>query len=242
MQSSEEIPSLDKKPEIIHSGSLDIIITPSADPLEIKTVLIPEILKGISSSWIPYDPHPFDHDNDDPDDLVPHYFIDRATNTRYFAKHKRYSDRYTQSLEVYRKDEYRRMNYAFSSVMNEIGLSTRIKQLYDSAESAELAKLIGYKGLKFIEPLLATINRETKEKCVVYPFVEGSNLFQENSHELDLISNKSESTFIEAVTEMFKVHGMQIADLGTHQFIVPKKNSPDNGVVYVVDSEAYSRL
>lgn len=109
-------------------------------------------------------------------------YINSLTNPTLFAQRR--PDASTEAYRAHREQdaalppgeaaEYRRADQANHSVLNEIVIAKRVREIL-AAELNEPIIAAGYSGLEVIEPLLAISNHADGAKTVLYPYLNASN-------------------------------------------------------------------
>lgn len=211
-----------KKIEIRQGPSNDLILNLTADDqnkvLELSEVLV----YGIPSSWPIYKNNP-------------NHRVDSQENPRFFAKFRDPNKRIGQSV----KSEYLQ---AEKSVMNEFVLSLEIKRLLAGEEATGLLQKYGWGSIKFIEPLVGVIDKNSRKKTMVYDFVEGKapGFTRESvSGVSDKTLNALDGLAIE-LYDFFGRNGIDSYDLHGRGFIIPPTSSSENAI-YLIDSESFIR-
>lgn len=153
-----------KAVEIVHTKNFDLIVNLNyKNQLAVKE--LKEILKnGIPTSWIPWaDPY----SNDDEDEVNPTlYFID-AEPPRFFAKtRKNFTARKVREVleGKYFGMGGKRGIQAFSSLINEIELSSQIKEASEDTDLKDILEKYGFNKLIYVEPIMGLIERKTGKK------------------------------------------------------------------------------
>ena len=212
--------------EKLHEGNFDMILNLDADTnslKDIKALVIDAIKIGKNplSSWTPLTladertklGKVFTNSKDDPKFMVK---IKLITKEHFEFK---------AALKMPGDEIEKRVIYAMNSVSNEMMMSPVIKEAITDEKIQTKIKDLGFAGVKFIEPLLATINRVTTEKCVFYDYVKGDSL--NNTEETDII--------VRTIRDYLEDAGIMAYDL-TRSAVLFDSNSK---MLYLVDAEAY---
>jgi hypothetical protein len=120
-----------------------------------------------------------------------------------------------------------------NSVLNEMLIAPRIKEVLSSNEAQGLLEGSNFDAISYVEPLVAVIARESTFKTVIYPFVDGKTSIPRSNDFYDL------AFFATGLKELFRKAGVEPWDLGYRQFIV--SNSNGMKTANLIDAQAYER-
>lgn len=120
-----------------------------------------------------------------------------------------------------------------NSVMAEMRLAPRIKELLTSDEVLEMFASMGIEKVRNIDPLVAIIDRETKRKYVIYPHKKGTAI---DSKMMDV---DKQNGLVKNIKAFFEENGVLVDDLEyANQIMV----DVDAKTVYFNDTEAWSMI
>jgi len=119
--------------------------------------------------------------------------------------------------------------YALESVLNEISLSQKIKQIVASKEAQQLAQKHGFNNFVFLEPLAAFVNRKSRHKFLVYRHIMSGDFLDEDFHL---------PTLVPELKKIFLAHGIRPNDLRSDQFMI--KEEDGKVTLILIDVEAYT--
>lgn len=230
-----------KRLEIIHTGNFDVLVNTNTQHPEMVAELLPQVQNGIPESWVQFSPYRLLEDMDDPT----HISIDNNDSPRYFAKKRKYLDRRLDARQYPVGDEHRSMGNALSSLLNEFSIAPHIHKLLASEDAATLARRYTFARMKLVDPLIGIINRINREKIMFYPYVEGDSALGVSSEEIDridIIEQMSDRNFAIDLHQLFEKNGVKARDTEHHNLIAPRYDSPDYGILYIVDIEGCSKL
>ncbi len=131
------------------------------------------------------------------------------------------------------RKEALRANQIYNSILNEIGISPKIKKIMSGDVSQEIARRYGHKSLEYIEPIIGIVNRETGNKALIYEYIEGAVnirtiMNQANFNQIQFFENE--------IDKLLKQNGVENMDKPA-QFIVDS-----SGRLYNIDAEGYQRV
>ena len=130
----------------------------------------------------------------------------------------------------------RQTRFAFNSVTNEIALAPTIKKLVAQEDFQTLVKKYGFASLDFAEPIMAIVERSTKEKYLFYRCIDGTE-----AHlmvEKRLLKEKNFRGIAKELKKLFLKNGIVAHDLSSYrwdQFMVAPGNN-----LFLFDIEAYT--
>lgn len=122
--------------------------------------------------------------------------------------------------------------YAFNSVLNEIILSKKIKELIALPSFQDLAKRHGYTDLIFAEPIVAIVDKKISFKYLVYKRINGVDVGFPKSFNLGMRKLAYE------LQELFFDNGINAHDLRWDQFMMTEEGGQRHLVL--IDVEAYT--
>lgn len=127
----------------------------------------------------------------------------------------------------------KKSRYAKESILSEIVLSKKIKEIVASDEVQNLAKKHGFEGMKFSEPIIALVDRDHPIKYLIYRNIKKRALhFNINySGAQDIVKN---------LRKIFLQNNIFPADLREEQFLVTQEN--DHSYIVLIDTEAYTKI
>lgn len=160
----EQLPLPDGHIEITHFPAVDLLMNRDARHAFLGSTLVEAFGEGIPSGW----PALSEDDTN--------IFTGEIDGHELAAKlrcHVGGSD----DLKTIRESKEKgfpvpRHLFAFNSVVNELSLAPRIKRLMQSREAQEAAVANGFKGVNYVEPIAAFIDKRTKQKGTVYERVD----------------------------------------------------------------------
>ncbi len=132
----------------------------------------------------------------------------------------------------FREDFDKQARFAYSSILNEIILSPKIKRLVASDDFQKLAKKYGFSGMDFIEPVAGVI--EKYYKYLIYRNLKGT----ENPATLSVWRRFKIENFTNQLRKLFLANGIKPNDLRSQQFMATKKG--DEYFLHLIDIEAYT--
>jgi hypothetical protein len=173
--------------------------------------------------------------------------VDNAENPKYIAKRKWVSPDHLEMMLAIPTDratatgrslERKKYMYATDSILSEMSLSKEIKEVVNSKEIQETFLGIGYDSFEYIEPLMGIIDQETKEKRVIYKYVDGENIVDYYVKD----GGYPEGTFgaISKLTTALTQKGIIPHDLNITQFVVSDHESGSKSL-HLIDAEMYFR-
>lgn len=132
--------------------------------------------------------------------------------------------------------EKKKYMYAANGVLSKMSLSKEIK---DTVESEDVQKVfidIGYDSFDYLEPLVGIIDKESKEKMMVYKYVKGVDMVKYYD---DGFPTGTFAAFSKLNTTLME-KGIIPHDLSVEQFMVSEE---ENGKkkLYLIDTEMYYR-
>lgn len=123
-----------------------------------------------------------------------------------------------------------RGRYALESVLSEISLSRKIKQIISSEKAQELARQYGFESFIFSEPIGAFINRESHNKFLVYRHIMDGDFLNED-FKLPFLVTK--------LRHIFFNNGINPNDLRSDQFMISEKDG--KYTLILIDVEMYTQ-
>jgi len=102
-------------------------------------------------------------------------FVDDLALPSLFAK-KRYWSTLAGRRRLKTAYDPKSSNPATQSLMSEMVLSPRIKELMASEGATEIATRYGIDEFRYVEPLIGLVERNTKSKYMIYNFINGEIL------------------------------------------------------------------
>ena len=234
--------------EIIHFRERDVIINNDSEYAHLGHQLAELFKDGVPEDWQPLGPTQDEYDEiDEPDH--PALFgpktgsaLGEVAGVRFMVKPK-----YAGGIKNYNKrkepPEYPdythewsiKMARLFNSVLNEIAIAPQVKSITASHEAQELARKYGYKSVRFIEPIIAIIDKKTGDKSLVYEYIEDA---QSMSLNIPTPRYWLDNKFVTEFDHLLWRNGIESNDHGgEQQFIFDKKKN-----LYHIDAESYSRV
>lgn len=120
------------------------------------------------------------------------------------------------------------------SILKEMGLARKVKELSASPEMQGIARKYGYKGIRYEEPVIAVVYRDTGRKYLIYEYIP-------NTQEVfDILMNKKDfatnDAFDADLWKFFDSHGIVATELDTGHLLVDQNN-----MLNIIDIENYRR-
>lgn len=116
---------------------------------------------------------------------------------------------------------------AMSSILSEVRLSRKVRSLVMSQGFQEIAKTHGFRGITFVEPILAFVQHRTRLRFMVYPYVENKGFQKEQYKEIP--------SFVSELRNAFQLAGIVPHDLSPRQIMIDAGNN-----LILCDIEAYT--
>ena len=152
--------------------------------------------------------------------------VDDLDTPSYLLKWKRQKG-YKPQAEYEFKEKFR---YS-SSALNEFTVAALVeKSISEDPRFSECAQIFGFKGLKSVSPILATIQPQKTAIGVVYPYINGNNLYKAKSQSLA----ENALTINRQLIKLFLEHHILPFDLKPKQLI-----SGTDGYLHLCDMEQY---
>ena len=244
--------------EIVHFHNADAILNLDAEDSASARSLAEVLSDGIPESWSSLLR----------DEKVIAY-IGEHEGKKYISKIKYSTDsdaiKEVQEDLARDKDEYgdqyarevARARYRATSVTGELSLAPRVKRIVAQDQIQELVKPLGFKTITYVEPVLAIIDKQTGQKSIIYPFIEGTETLLESTGNAEGATEPLDSTdklnwwpeekeqdklrdryadLSEAFKDVFYANGIEPNDLGAHQILVKGDE------LYLVDAELFVPL
>ncbi len=214
------------QPEILHEGAFDIVVNSSADKVlaqKAKTLALNGIKKDLNpvGGWF----------KDKLGRVSGDIFVDDQLNPKFLVK-KRWMTKdhseFKAALKIKGGDPEKSTIYACNSVLNEMSISLLVKNTVSDEKFQQEIRSLGFAGLKFVEPLLAVVDRDTAGKYVFYEHVPGKMI---------RYSQNNASDTIEKVKAHLIAGGIWPNDFRREQLLF---NSATK-MLYLIDTEAFLR-
>jgi hypothetical protein len=211
--------------ETIHNGRYDLLVT--TDPmLTEKAKKLAEVVKnGLPDNWAIYRPYKaWQSDKLKADNVEHPQFISKRKSFLNYLKYLRAE-----------KEEGRR----YMSIFNEFSVASIVAQILKSPEATALAKKYHFHALHLISPLVGIIDREQKQKYLIYDcFPGGDKALLET---LKLVSEHDEVSFKDELKVLFIKNGIDPSDLTSRHFFAAKN---ENGEIdlYLFDIEFFAEF
>lgn len=175
-------------------------------------------------------------------------------SSQYFVKQKKYTGKEAAGITE-RWGFERGATVGLRSVLNEILLSKRVREIIVSGEAQEIARKYGFGGIRFVEPIAGIIIKDGRKFLVyknirskeVYEFEEEGDFNFSYSMPREIrneINNKLENAFYngppslaEELYKLFSDKGVIANDLRPNQFMLTKQD--DTFFLNLIDVEAY---
>lgn len=216
--------------EIVHLPNMDVVVNldyPNKEDVQ-------ALLKVLES------------DTDFSEQLMNIYDAKESENKRFFVKGKsKYRSRFNVDFILGKPDskdsiqpEFRddfdtRARYGVASVLNEIIMSRKVREVIISGSAQEIAKKFGFDRLDFAEVILSIVTPEEKmQKRLVYPHVD-------DNKKKDIPVSDLEGLALD-LRKLFLEKGIVSSDLLGKQFLVNEKDG--ELVATLIDIEAYRTL
>lgn len=125
-----------------------------------------------------------------------------------------------------------------NSLINEIRLSPKIRDLLGTDEAHGIAKRYGFAGISFVEPLIGVIDRPSGNKYTVYPWIQPDYSGDTWKH----ISSDGNARygFLKRIKELLEGHGIEVDDFNIGQFLPEARE--DGYYLNLIDIEAYRNM
>lgn len=135
-------------------------------------------------------------------------------------------------------DEVERGNklawYGMNGVMSEMKNSNLVKDIVSEKSTQDLFTKNGYSAIEYIGPIVAVINKKTKEKVVIYKYVEGI-IWEDYLNSMKGDQYYEGWNSLRLLKEQFKKNKIEPFDLLMQQFIYQTSTKK----LYLIDAEAY---
>lgn len=169
--------------------------------------------------------------------------VENGENLRFHVKLKQYSEQHIEFIKdpLKNKDPInalasidfdRKSRYALIGVTNEIILSKKIKEIVASNAVQGLAKRYGFAGMIFSEPIVAIIDKEFKNKYLIYKRIEQESFIP--------TAKKNIRELAQELRQLFKKNGIYPHDLQSRQFMIT--NQDGKTYIVLIDTEAYTKI
>src|SRR5258708_7836276 len=151
--------------QIRKGAHFDLIINNTSDNPRVRNALLAQVQNGIPQSWI---------NLSTPRGMILDHILVDSMEPHFLAKVKKVAipQKYQQTRAFETVPEALQFLRARNSVLNEIALSPKIKNLVASPEFQNIVKRNGYDAGEFVEPLLASIDRRSGQKVLFYEWKE----------------------------------------------------------------------
>jgi len=234
--------------EIIHYPDRDVIINRDSEYAHLGHQLAELFKDGTPADWEPIGPMQSEYEqlDNDPDNPGVHQPKPGSARGEVDGVQFMVKPKYAGSPEEYHRrksqapaKEYpgRSMKTArlFNSVLHEIAISPQVKAITASDEAQAIARTYGYKGVKYIEPVIAVIDKRTGNKSLVFEYIDGAENLALHMHNPNGWLNERLSKQID---DLLKRNGISSNNHdGEQQFMTDK-----NKFLYHIDAESYSRI
>lgn len=168
--------------------------------------------------------------------------FDRVENPHYCAKSRWISEYIKKELQ----EDILKVNsrelitlkeaQTFDSLMSELRLYNQLRRAISSAEFQKVATDRGFSELKTTPPLIGLINRDTWQKTIIYPFIDGPSLDKSGQ-----VGNFEAKSIASELSILFSEEGIVANDLenrvGDPQFMFTEHEGKKT--LYLVDLEGY---
>ncbi|MFA7244641.1 MAG: hypothetical protein WC070_00495 [Candidatus Magasanikbacteria bacterium] len=171
----------------------------------------------------------------------------------YFIKQKKYTAKAIAKGIAERQKFKGTAEIGFRSVLNEILLSKRIKEIIASDDAQKIVRKWGFEGLRFVDPIAGVVARDGR-KFLVYKNIKSKEVYEfetEGSFDLnyglptevrDDIESKLRNLY-SITAELKKVffdNGIHANDIRDNQFMLTKQG--DKYFLNLIDVEAYRKI
>ena len=207
--------------EIIHEAYFDVIINNTAKQGSVRGIKT-AILNNIRNHNPPF----FNWLQNEKDSAL---YYDKSPKPKFVAKRRKMTRNhydFIAALKMPGDDLEKRVVYAMSSVSNELNMSQPINTAISDKKLQLAVMAHGFGGVKFVEPLLAVIDRSTGNKYVVYEHVEGKPLRLNYGNADDIVRE---------IRQHLREGGIDAHDLTAQQLIFNDRGKE----LYLLDTEAY---
>ncbi len=188
------------------------------------------------------------------DDKIDQFKKKREEDSKlqYFIKQKKYTAKAISEGIAKRQGFESAAEIGLRSVLNEILLSKRIKEIIATDEAQEIVRKHGFGGLRFVMPIAGVIARDGR-KFLVYKNIKSKEVYEfesEGSFDLnyglptevrDDIESKLRNLYSIAaeLDKVFFDNGIHANDIRDNQFMLTKQG--DKYLLNLIDVEAYRK-
>jgi hypothetical protein len=158
-------------------------------------------------------------------------YVGRVGNSRVILKPRFKAGHFNKEQMKFAGEKMRRVVYAVNSVVNEISISPKIKEVLGGEDAQRIMAQYGFERIEFVEPLLGVVDRKTGGKAVLYKFVEG-DLWLDTVY--DSLAEGFEET-VDAIASLLERTGIYVNDLKAEQCLLSK----DRKTIYLLDAEQF---
>lgn len=223
--------------EIIHFPKCDVVINNDADRVDLAHKLAELFKEGVPQNWEVLAP---EIDNDLPDyksGPKPGMAKGMIDGVEFLLKPKAFfrdATDYLQSKSEHHDRKAVRFRQRVNSVLNEMRLSQEVKQLAASPGMQDIAKKYGYLGIKFVEPVIAIIYKNTGRKYLVYEYVPNTEEVYDVL--MDMSDFATQDAFDSDLKEFFAGSRIEANEADTGHLLIDKDN-----MLNIVDIESFQR-
>lgn len=222
--------------EILHFENYDALVNNrvDGDPQRVQQ-LLEQVCDGVPTTWVPLKGQPR---------VLPNIFLDNPSEPQFVAKKRKVLEQefvreaFTTPRDAWHYAFPKREILAYNSLAHEIQLAPRIKRILDLYEAKLIAANHGYIDIRYVEPIIGIINRQTGEKTMFYDYVDGDDF----AHAVGNRNKREEEIKIQnfsfKIYQLFIQHDVYPEDLWPRQFIYPHNNQMGKPV-YLIDTEGF---
>lgn len=221
--------------KILHFPDSDVIVNQDAD----KANLAPKLIELFKEEGTPAGWKVFSHQEQEDDlDVGPKVgmAMGEVDGVSFFLKTKEESGKeiYKANKES-KESEEESLHYwqQLNSVLPEVAMSPAVKRIVVCDEAQEIAKEFGFKGISFVEPVIAVIYRKTGKKSLIYEYIPGAK-------DLDLhmgLISPEVNAYNKKLNQLFIKHGFEPNDAGASQTLLDP-----SGYLHLIDIELFDKL
>ncbi len=165
----------------------------------------------------------------DSDTRARFYVKDKKGGTKEHIDFARGRSKINPINPTFRSDFDTESIYARASVLNEITLSEKIKEIISKGVFQKLAKKYGYAGLELAEPIAAFVDKESTQKYAVYKNIKG----------VDVQNPQIFIRLADELRKLFLENGIIPHDLKWNSFMIVRRGTEFHLVL--IDIEAYTK-
>jgi hypothetical protein len=131
-----------------------------------------------------------------------------------------------------------RVGQVLNSVLNEVALSPKVKELVASPEAQAIVKERGFGGISFVEPIVGMVDKSTGKRTVVYESIPDVQPLGTDRINVQYgLTSQTIPMFYHRFYTLFEKNGIKPNDLAERQFLVDPNDN-----LHLIDIEAYYQM